>query len=184
MQTTADVVIIGAGVIGCSTAYHLARLGIRDVVVLEMDRVGSGSSSKSASMLSLQFCSDELSARLALYSYARYMQFEEELGVPIDFKKTGWLSLATAENAEQLLLNARLLQSLGIQTDILTPEEIRRRYPEINTEDIALGTWGPDDGPFDPHMILWGYVKQARQLGVRLYEGVRATGLRVRQGRV
>jgi sarcosine oxidase subunit beta len=184
MQATADVVIIGAGAIGCSTAYHLARAGVRDVVVLEMDQVGSGSSGKSASMLSLQFCTDELSARMAQYSYARYMQFEDELGVPIDFKRIGWLSLATEESAEYLRQNARMSQSLDITTEILTPEEVGHRYPEIRTEDIALGTWGPDDGSFDPHMIMWGYVSRAREMGVRLHQGVRATGIAVRNGRV
>lgn len=184
MQDTADVVIIGAGVIGCSTAYHLARMGVTDVVVVEMDQVGAGSSGKSASMLSLQFCTDESNARMAKYSYARYMQFEEEIGVPIDFKRIGWVSLATQESAEHLRGSATLSQSLGIETEILTPEEIKRRYPEINTEDIVLGTWGQDDGTIDPHMIMWGYISKAREMGVKLYQGIRATGIRVRQGQV
>jgi len=184
VQPTADVVIIGAGVIGCSTAYHLAQLGITNVAVVEMGQPGSGSSSKSASMLSLQFCTDELTIRMAQYSYARYMQFEEEIGIPIDFKRIGWLSLATAEDADTLLQNARRLQSLGVTTEVLTPTEIRQRYPEIHTDDLALGTWGPDDGPFDPHMILWGYIKRAKEMGVRLYQGVRATGIQVRHDRV
>jgi sarcosine oxidase subunit beta len=184
MQATADVVVIGAGVIGCSTAYHLARMGITDVAIVEMDQVGSGSSSKSASMLSLQFCHDELTARMAKYSYAWYMQFEEELGVPIDFKRIGWLSLATQESSERLLADAELLQSLDITTEVLHPDEIKRRYPEINTEDLVVGTWGPDDGPFDPHMIMWGYMKRALERGVKLHQGVRATGIRVGNGRV
>ena len=184
MQSMADVVIIGAGVIGCSTAYHLARTGITDVVVVEMDQVGSGSFRQSASMLSLQFATDELSACMAKYSYAKYMQFEEEIGVSIDFKRMGWVSLATQESADHLLRSAKLLQSLDIRTDILTPEEIKQRYPEINTEDIVLGTCGPDDGPFDPHMIMWGYISRAREMGVRLRQGVRATGIRVRKGQV
>jgi len=184
MQTTADVVIIGAGVIGCSTAYHLTRMGITEVVVIEMDQVGSGSSGQSASMLSLQFCTDELSARMAKYSYARYKQFEEEIGVSTDFKRMGWISLATQESAAHLSRSAKMLQSLGVRTDILTPEEIKQRYPEINTEDIVLGTWGPDDGPFDPHMIMWGYISRAREMGAKLHQGVRATGIRVRKGKV
>ena len=182
VQSTADVVIIGAGVIGCSTAYHLARLGIRNVAVVEMNQIGSGTSSKSASMLSLQFCHDELSVRMAKHTYARYMQFEAEFGVPIDFKKIGWLSVATEASSGELLKNAQLLQSHGIPTEVLTPEEIKRRYPEINTGDIVAGTWGPDDGPFDPHMILTGFSQKARELGVKFYEGVRAVGIRL-QGR-
>jgi sarcosine oxidase, subunit beta len=184
MSLTADVVIIGAGVIGCSTAYHLARMGIKDVVVVEMGEVGGGSSGKSASMLSLQFSYDELILRMGKYSYGKYMQFEEDVGVPIDFKKKGWLSLATAESAEKLRRNAEVLESSGVKTEILKPDEIRRRCPEVNTEDLVLGTWGPDDGPFDPHMIMWGYVKRASEMGVRLLQGVRATGIEVRNGRV
>jgi sarcosine oxidase subunit beta len=184
MQTTADVVIIGAGVIGCSTAYHLAQMGITDVAIVEMDQVGSGSSSKSASMLSLQSCHDELTARLAQNAYARYMQFERELGVPIDFKRTGWLSLATRESSDHLLQTAELQRSLGIRTDILYPDEIKRLYPETNTDDLVVGTLGPDDGPFDPHMIMWGYMKRALEKGAKLYQGVRATGIRMRNGQV
>jgi len=184
MQTTADVVVIGGGVIGCSTAYHLARMGTKEVVVVEMGEVGSGSSGKSASMLSLQFCHDELSIRMAKYSYAKYMQFEEEMGVPIDFKKIGWLSLATMESAESLHKKAKLLQSLDVQTEILEPDEIKRRYPEIHTQDLALGTWGPDDGPFDPHMIMWGYIKRASEMGARLCQGVHAKGIEVQHGQV
>jgi len=75
-------------------------------------------------------------------------------------------------------------RSLGITTETLTPEEIKHRYPEINTADVVVGTWGPDDGPFDPHMIMWGYVNRAREMGVRLRQGVRATGIRVQKGRV
>lgn len=184
MKSTADVVIIGAGVIGCSTAYHLAASGIADVAVVEMGQVGSGSTSKSAAMLSLQFCHDELSARLAQLSYARYMRFEEEIGVPIDFKPTGWLSVGTASDAAELLEGARMLNRLGVATEVLDPAQIKRRYPEIRVDDLAVGTFGPDDGPFDPHMIVWGYARRAMALGGRVHQGVRATGVEVMGGRL
>jgi sarcosine oxidase subunit beta len=184
MSEVADVVIIGAGVIGCSTAYHLTRLGIADVAVVEMGQPGSGSTSKSASMLSLQFCHDEMQARLALGSYQRYMAFEEELGVPVDFKRTGWLTVASPPSAAQLLATAARLQQLGIATDVLSPAEIQALYPELNVADIAVGTWGPDDGSIDPHMIVWGYVKSSSAAGARFQQGVRATGIRLVGGRV
>lgn len=184
MQSTADVVIIGAGVIGCSTAYHLAQKGMKDVAVVEMDQVGSGSSGKSASMLSLQYCEDELTIQMTKYSYAKYMEFEGEMGVPIDFKKIGWVSIASEKNVEPLRRNSELLNSHGITTEILEPDEIKRRYPEINTEDLVLGTWGPDDGLIDPHMIMWGYIKKAQEMGATLHQGVKATGIQVRHGKV
>lgn len=184
MQSTADVVIIGAGVIGCSTAYHLAQMGMKDVGVFEMDQVGSGSSGKSASMLSLQYCEDELTIQMTKYSYDKYMEFEGDMGVPIDFKKIGWMSIASENNVEPLRRNATLLNSHGITTEILEPDEIKKRYPEINTEDLAFGTWGPDDGLIDPHMIMWGYMKKAQEMGATLHQGVKATGIRVRHGKV
>jgi sarcosine oxidase subunit beta len=184
MQSTADVVIIGAGVIGCSTAYHLAQIGLTDVAVLEMDQVGSGSSGKSASMLSLQYCKDDLTIQMTKYSYAKYMWFEGDMGVPIDFKKIGWMSVASEKNVEPLRRNAKLLNSHGITTEIMEPNEIKRRYPEINTEDLVLGTWGPDDGLIDPHMIMWGYMKKAQEMGATLHQGVKATAIQVRHGKV
>jgi len=182
MKSTAEVVIIGAGVIGCSTAYHLAKMGITDVAVVEMEQVGAGTSSKSASMLSLQFGSDALLARLAKYSYQHYMQFEEELGTPIDFRKTGWLSVASGPKVTELRQHAEMLNSLGIRTDVLSPEDVKQLYPELNTDDLEVGTWGPDDGPFDPHMIMWGYVKRATEKGVKLSQGEKALGLRIENG--
>jgi glycine/D-amino acid oxidase-like deaminating enzyme len=184
MKSKADVVIVGAGVIGCSTAYHLACLGITDVAVVEMAQIGSGSSGQSASMLSLQYCHDPLSVRMTRYSYDRYMRFEEELDVPIDFKRTGWLSLGTEAMAASVRRDAEMRQANGIETEILSPAEIARRYPEINVADIAVGAWGPDDGPFDPHMIMTGYSKRAREMGVAFYQGVRATGITAEGGRV
>lgn len=184
MQPSADIVIIGAGVIGCSTAYHLARLGVSNTVVVEMGQPGSGSSSKSASMLSLQFSGDELGARMAQVAYARYMQFEEEVGVPIDFHRTGWLTVATAADAPELLAGTAMLRSLGVACEELSPAEIAYRYPLLRNDDLAVGVFGPDDGPFDPHMILWGYLRRAREMGVRLHPGVRATGLAMQAGRV
>ncbi len=184
MKPTAAVVIIGAGVIGCSSAYHLAQNGISDVTVIEMEQVGAGTSSKSASMLSLQFGRDPLLARMAQYSYGRYMQFEQELGARIDFRKTGWISVASGEAAAHLREHAIGLQALGIATELLSPAEIKYRYPEIRSDDLEVGIFGPDDGPFDPHMIMWGYIKQATTRGVSLQQGVKARGLRTENGRV
>jgi sarcosine oxidase subunit beta len=184
MKSTADVVIIGAGVIGCSTAYHLAARGFVDVAVVEMGQVGSGSTSKSAAMLSLQFCHDAVSAAMAQRSYAAYRRFEEELGVSIDFKRHGWLSVAQEAEASELLEAAAMLNRLGIATEVLDPAEIKRRYPEIRCDDLAVGTFGPDDGPFDPHMIVWGYARRAMALGAKVYQGVAATGFALSGGRV
>ena len=93
---------------------------------------------------------------MAQYSYSRYMDFEVELNAPIDFRKTGWLSIAAGDVAVHLRQHAERLISFDIATELLTPQEVKYRYPELNTEDIELGTFGPDDGPFDAHMIMSG----------------------------
>jgi sarcosine oxidase subunit beta len=159
-------------------------MGIRDVAVLEIGQVGSGTSSKSAAMLSMQFGRDPQLANMAHYSYRRYMDFEQELGVPIDFRKTGWISVASGQKARELREHAEVLNSLGIRTEILSPDEVKRLYPELNMNDLELGSWGPDDGPFDPHMIMSGYIKRATEKGVTLYEGIKACGLRHENGRI
>jgi sarcosine oxidase subunit beta len=180
----ADVVIIGAGVIGCSTAYHLTRMGVADVVIVEMGQMGSGSSSKSASILTLQLATDELSARMVQYCYDRYMHLEEELGVSIDFRRLGRLALATDSGAAELRAQAEQLRALGIPLELLEPDEIQQRYPHVNVEDIVCGTWSTDTGTFDPHMIMSGLCRRARGRGARLLEGVRATALVTRNYRV
>lgn len=184
MQRTAEVVVIGGGVIGCSTAYSLAKAGVAEVVLVEKAEVGAGASSKSAAMLSLQFCQDSLTLEMAKHSYAAYMHFEEEMGTPIDFHRIGWLYVATEQSAEALRQQAALLMKHDVTTEVLQPGEVKARFPELNCEDVALGTYGPDDGPFDPHMIMMGYLKRARQLGVGIYEGVRVLDVMLKRGRV
>jgi sarcosine oxidase, subunit beta len=181
---TADVVVIGGGVIGLSSAYHLARAGVGEVALVEMEQLGAGSSGRSAAMLSLQFCRDAETLAMARRAYARYMAFEEEMGVGIDFHRIGWLYLATVGCAEALRAQAALLNGQGVATELLAPEEVAYRYPALNVADIALATFGAEDGPFDPHMIVQGYARRARALGVRIYEGVAARDVVVAGGRV
>lgn len=184
LEDRASVVVIGAGVIGCSTAYHLARAGLRDVVVLERGQVGSGSSSQSAAMLALQFCTDAITLQMARYSYERFMAFPEEMGVSVDFHRTGWMYVATEESAGALRDQVALLQRMGVASSLLDVKDVREIYPQLNTSDIVLGSWGPDDGPLDPHMVMSGYVKRARELGVRFEEDSPVTGLVMEEGRV
>ncbi len=180
----AQVVIIGAGVIGCSTAYHLARAGLTDVLLLEMATPGSGSSSKSASMLSLQFGGDPLLAHMARYAYDRYMEFEQELETPIDFRPSGWLTVADDAHEASLRQHAANLEAAGITTELLSPVDITRLYPELTYPGLALGAYGPEDGPFDAHQVLWGYLKAARRMGVQLHERTAAIGMIIKSGRI
>jgi sarcosine oxidase subunit beta len=183
VRDTADVVVIGAGIQGLSAAYHLNRIGIRNVVVVEMETIGAGSSGRSAAMLTLQRIT-EPTIRLAQFSYREYMAFEEVMGVAPGFQPTGYLIIAgQAIDAKEREL-AGLRQQLGVRTDILSPEQVQEMLPVVNVEDITIGVWGPDDGIIDPHSIMQGYASNARRLGTEIEEAVRATGIQVAGGKV
>ena len=183
MKRTADVVVIGAGIQGLSAAYHLARGGIRDVIVVEKEFIGAGSSGRSASMLSLHR-DDEPKIRLSQFSFDRYMAFKEELGTDIAYKPIGYLSVAVESNAGELQHRMQLCQSLDIPAEILSPDEIKALAPLLNTDDLVLGLFDRQAGVIDAHAIMLGYADKARQLGVEIRQGIRAVGIRLESGHV
>ncbi len=185
IPNSADVVIVGAGVQGLSAAYHLAKKGLRNIVVLEKDYIGAGSSGRSASMLMLQR-ENEPKIRLSQYSYNMYMTFKEELGVDIGYKKIGFLSVVTEKKVLDALKMAKIRQELGVQTEILGPEDIKKLVPVVNTEDILVGVFGPDDGMIDPHAIMNGFKEGAQRYGVKIFQGgdFEVTGINVVNGKV
>lgn len=178
-----EVVIIGAGAIGCSTSYHLARRGVKHITIVETETIGSGSSSKSASMFTA-FLSNQTSVQMAKHSYERFRTLEDELDTKIDFVKIGFLAIATEQSKQMLEDQANLLRQNGMQCTLLTPSDIKYMAPELNVEDLSCGVWSPNDGKFDPYMIIQGYAKKARSLGVKILEGVRAIGFRSAKNKI
>lgn len=183
MDLIADVVVIGAGAVGSSTAYHLAKAGVKSIILLDMGKAGSGTSGKSASIFTLQL-SSLLNIQMGIYSYHRLMGFEEEFDINIDFKKTGFLSLATEETVPLLLKRVQLLRSLNVKTEILQTSEVEAQYPELNINDISIATWAPDDGKFDPYQVIQGYIKKSREKGVKIYEDVKVIGISTANNKV
>lgn len=183
MPASAEVVIIGAGIQGLSAAYHLAKRGVRDVVVVEKEFIGAGSSGRSASMIMLQM-NGELKIRLCQTCMDRYLAFEDELGIDPEYDPIGTLLLADASVAGQARQQAELRQQLGVETHILSPAEINDYAPLVNVEDLALGVWGPRDGGVEAQSIMLGYRDGARRLGGQVRQGVAATGIVVEGGRV
>jgi sarcosine oxidase subunit beta len=179
MADKADVVIIGAGIQGLSAAYHTAKLGVRNIRVIEKEFIGAGSSGRSASMLLLQE-DTELKVRLSQFSYERYQRFHEELGVDPGFKNIGYLSVVPENMRDQARLRAEARQKLGVKTVILSPHEITALVPVINVDDIALGVFGPQDGVLDANAIMQGYSAGARKIGVSIDQGRVATGIRTK----
>jgi sarcosine oxidase subunit beta len=159
-----------------SAAYHLAKRGITDVVVVEKEFIGAGSSGRSASMIMLQM-DGETKIKLCQYCMDRYMEFEGELGGDPEYDPIGTLLLADASVAEHARQQAELRQRLGAETHILAPEEINDYAPLVNVEDLEFGVWGPQDGGVEAQSIMLGYRDGARRLGGQVKQGVAATGI-------
>lgn len=182
---TADVVVIGGGIQGLSAAYQLAKMGAGRVLVIEKEFIGAGASGRSASMLMLQR-EGELKVTLSEVSYRAYMQFEDEFGSSPGFRRIGALTVAGEESVLPQLRNVKLLQERGIETQVLGPEDIRKLVPSLNTEDLLLGVYGPDDGTIDAHAIMGAFKEGAQRHGAEICQGRthEATGITVEAGRV
>ncbi len=176
MKTTADVVIIGGGIQGTSVAYHLAKLGVCNVVLVEADLIGSGSSGRSAAMILLQM-SREMTIRLSQESFKEYMSFEREFGADIGYKPIGYLNLATDAVADELRRQVDLQRQMGVPVEVLTRDDIARLVPSVTVDDISFGSICRQDGVIDPHSVMQAYARHARRMGVEIAEKVEATGI-------
>ncbi len=185
LPRTAEVVIIGGGVMGTSTAYHLALKGCRNVLLLERESFfGIQATGKCAGGIRYQF-GTEINVRLSLLSLPMLDRFEEELGQPIDLRYCGYLFLLTNERDVAVFRqNVEMQHRLGVMTRWLETEEIARMVPLINVEDVLAGTFHERDGLADPNSVVQGYVSGARRLGARLLNDVEVTGIEVAGGRV
>ena len=185
LPPTADVVIIGGGVMGTSTAYHLALKGCRNVLLLEREPFfGIQATGRCAGGIRYQF-GTEINVRLSLLSLPMLDRFEEELGQPIDLRYCGYLFLLTnPADVAAFRQNVEMQNRLGVMTRWLEPEEIARMVPLINLEGVLAGTFHERDGLADPNSVVQGYVSGARRLGARLLNDVEVTGIEVAGGRV
>lgn len=185
LPKTAEVVVIGGGVMGASTAYHLALRGCTDVVLLEKETFfGQGATGRCAGGIRYQF-STAINIRLSQISLPMLDRFEEELDQPIDLKWVGYLMLAsTAENEATFRENIGLQKSLGVNSEWLSADEAAGMIPLIDCEGIIGAAWNADDGLADPNSVVQGYVNGARRLGVKTLNDVEVTGIEVEGGRV
>jgi sarcosine oxidase subunit beta len=180
----ADIVVIGAGAIGASIAYQLARRGARDVVVLERDQVGAGSTSKAAGGIRVQFAT-RVEIELSLRGIAFFKRFEDEMGVPCDFHQEGYLFVVTDEaTLDRFRSNVALQRSMGADVRVIAPDDARALVPALNVDDALAAVWGPTDGHASPNDVVQAYAAQARARGVRVLEGTPVTGIVVEHGRV
>lgn len=167
-----DVIIVGGGVIGSSVAYHLLRDGLDGTVaILERDpSYEFATTPRSAGGVRQQF-STEINIRIGLFSLERFQRFDEEMEVDgepahAEFRQRGYLFLADERNWARLKEHSRLQRSLGVQVELLGPEEVQEIVPHLRVEALSGASWGPEAGYTDPYGVLQGYLRKARSLGV------------------
>jgi len=186
MKRGAEVVVIGAGVNGCSIAYHLARKGHRDVVIVEKDQVCSEASCRCPGGFRHQWAT-EPDIRLMTASIRMFTQLQEELDPPWDLevRQIGYMFLIYSEDElEQYRANVRLQTSLGIPVRLLSPDEAKGIVPMLNTQDLLGAAYCPWDGRANPWLVTHAYALAARRLGVEIYTGTTVTGLVTSDSRV
>lgn len=166
---TADCVIIGGGIIGASIAYELSKKNIKNIVVVEKNTVGSGSTGRCGGGIRAQWSTPE-NVRLAMASVRRFRELEEELDSNTEYEEGGYLILAHSDaEMNQFRENVLMQKKHGLEVEILTAEETKKIVPLINTEKITGATWCPTDGSINPFLINFAYMKNAVDKGVSLF---------------
>lgn len=180
---TADIIIIGGGVMGASTLYHLAARGVTNVLLLEKeDFFGTGATGRCAGGVRYQFAT-EVNIRLSLASLPMLERFEAEIGQAVDYRKMGYLFLLNnARDLEKFRHNVALQHRLGVHTEWLDGNEIRRRLPQMALDDIIAGTFHAQDGVVDPNGVVMGYIGAAQRLGAQAVSGTAVSGIHSAHG--
>src|SRR6266545_635545 len=183
--TTADIVIVGGGVMGASAAYHLAKCGVKNIVLLEReDFFGAGATGRCAGGVRYQFSTD-INIKLSLESLPMLERFKEEIGQDVNYRQCGYLLIATNEtDASAFKENVKLQNSLGVQTQLLSGDEVRARLPLMKFDDAVAGTFHQKDGLVDPNSVVTGYISAAKRMGVKTLNHAEVTGIRVSGGTV
>jgi len=184
LPSHAQFVVIGGGIIGCSTAFHLARDHKADVILLEQGRITSGSTWHAAGLVG-QLRSSASITKLLQYSVNLYKQLEAETGLATGWKMTGCLRLAT--NQDRWIEYQRLAttsRSFGMEMELLSPSDVKAMWPLLEVGDLVGASWLPTDGQASPSDITQSLARGARMHGARIFEGVRVTGFEMKDRRI
>ncbi|OLF09655.1 sarcosine oxidase subunit beta [Actinophytocola xinjiangensis] len=184
VPSSAEVVIVGGGVIGTSIAFHLAEAGVRDVILVERGQLGSGSTCKAAGGVRAQF-SDALNIQLGVRSLAAYHRFDTYPGQSIDLRTPGYLFLLSRpEDVAAFETSVALQNDLGVPSRMLEPAEAKRLSPLIDTDGLLAAAYSPEDGYCTPESVVLGYATGARRSGATLLTGCQVLGIDVDGGRI
>jgi sarcosine oxidase subunit beta len=185
LPTTADVVIIGGGVMGASAAYHLAQRGMTNIVLLEKENFfGQGATGRCAGGVRYQF-STEINVKLSIASLPMIERFKDEIGQAINYRQCGYLLVATNDkDATAFKHNVEMQNNLGVNTKLLSGDEVRARLPLMKFDDALAGTFNQKDGTVDPNSVVMGYINTAQKMGVKTISGVEVVGVNLKGDRV
>ncbi len=183
MKQSADVVIIGGGVEGCSIAYNLAREGCVNVVLIEKKTLASGSTGKSCGIIRTHY-SQEILMKMAFMSTSVFNRFNEEFEAESGFVTNGLVFLGTAEETSGLRDVTSMQQKMGIRAELVQPDSVPKFHPDLDVEGIDLASYEPDAGFADPYGVTIGFAGAARRNGVEINEGVEAIDIEVANGRI
>lgn len=182
LPNRADVVIVGAGVNGTGIAYHLAKRGFTDVVVLEKSYLGYGASGRNGGGVRQQFSAEE-NIKLAIESRKMFEKLPDELDTDVKFKQGGYLVLAfTEEEIEQFKKNVSLQNRLGLDSQFISTEEAKEIVPELDVSKVKAATFCDTDGTIYPFPVVNGYARAAREMGVEIKEHTEVTDIK-KEGR-
>src|SRR3954451_7047766 len=176
---TAEVLIIGGGIVGSSIAYHLVAAGCKDVLVIERESaLGKGSTGKSMGGVRAQF-STPVNIQMSLYSIPFYASFEERLGYPCDYRPQGYMFCATSEkHLAYLRSNQEKQIALGLKNvRMISGDEIRSMFPQLRADDIIGGSFCSTDGFVDPYSAMIGFMTWASEHGAKLWKNAVVSGI-------
>jgi 4-methylaminobutanoate oxidase (formaldehyde-forming) len=177
----ARVVIVGGGIVGCSVAYHLTKMGWTDVVLLEQGQLSCGTTWHAAGLVG-QLRAQESMTKLIRYSTALYAELEADTGLATGWKQCGSLSVArTAERMTQLKRTAAVARAYGVDCDVISPSEAGDLWPVMRTDDLLGAVWLPGDGKANPTDLTQALARGARTRGARIVENTRVTAIHTRQ---
>ena len=182
MGKTTEVIVIGGGIMGTSTAYQLAKRGI-DVTLLEKTHLAAGSTAYTCGVIR-QHYSIETLARMAYRALQVWENFDDAVGGEVGFMKTGILWVAGEDHEKEFVTNTKMLQSIGIKIDLFDCDGVKEIAPYLETQDIRIGIFEPDGGIADGSMACNAFATRARELGGKIKQGVEVLSIRVDSGRV
>ena len=182
MNQTYDAIVIGAGVMGASIAYNLSQRGL-NVLILERQSVGVGATGASSGLVRMHY-DLEIDSALAWESFHFFRNWRERIGGECGFKRTGFIQIVSPEKNEQLRGNVEMQKRIGILTEVVSPEEVKKIAPMFKTDDFELAAYEPESGYADPVLTTNSFIENARTCGAMLKQDCEVTEIRMSRGKV